>query len=107
MVLAPFDPEKMVVTGEAVSLPDSVEIGPTGAADLAVSSSGTMAYLPKRDVTQRLVWVDRAGREERVFPDWVAEMGNPRLSPDGSSVSVRICSATTVADIVAPSSSVR
>jgi len=90
MMAAPFDPEKMIVTGEAVLLPDSVKVGTTGAAELAISSSGTMTYLPKRDVAQRLMWVDRAGRAEQVFPDWVAEMTNPSLSPDGSSVAVSL-----------------
>ena len=90
MMAAPFDPERMIVTGEAVPLPDSVKVGTTGAAELAVSSSGTMAYLPKRDVAQRLMWVHRTGRAEPVFPDWVAEIGNPSLSPDGSSVAVSL-----------------
>jgi Tol biopolymer transport system component len=90
MLAAPFDPEKMVVTGEAVPLPDSVKLGSTGAAELAVSASGIMAYLPKRDVAQRLMWVDRTGRAEGVLSDWVAEMANPSLSPDGSRVAVSI-----------------
>jgi len=90
MQVAPFDAERMVVTGDAVPLPDSVEIGPTGSAELAVSASGTMAYLPKRNVAARLMWVDRSGREERVFPDWAADMGNPKLSPDGSRVAVSL-----------------
>ena len=90
MQVAPFDADRMIVTGEAVPLPDSVAIGPTGAAELAVSAAGGMTYLPTRDVDQRLMWVDRTGREERVFPDWVGQMANPRLSPDASRVSVSL-----------------
>ncbi|MCZ6754004.1 MAG: protein kinase [Gemmatimonadetes bacterium] len=90
MLAAPFDPDRMLVTGEAVPLPDSVKLGFTGAAELAVSASGIMAYLPKRDVAQRLMWVDRTGHAEGVLSDWVAEMANPSLSPDGSRVAVSI-----------------
>jgi WD40 repeat protein len=90
MLAAPFDPEKMVVTGEAVLLSDSVRVGVTGAAELAVSSSGTMAYLPRGDGAQRLMRVDRTGRLEAAEPNFVAAMSNPSLSPDGTRVALSI-----------------
>ena len=56
-------------------------------AEYAFSQTGTLVYLPTRQLERTLVWVDRKGMEERLpFPPggygWVA------LSPDGGRLAV-------------------
>ncbi len=90
MFAAPFDASSMAVTGDAVLLPDSIQVGPTGAAQFAVSRSGMMVYATSRNVDDRLVWVDRDGREEEIFWDRTGQMLNPTLSPDGRRFAVSV-----------------
>ena len=94
----PFDPATGQTSGEAVSLPDIAvqSWGDTGAADFAVSQSGTLVYLPvltQNDADLRsLRWIDRQGREEPlpIKPDRYAY---PRVSPDGTRVALDIVGA--------------
>jgi serine/threonine-protein kinase len=93
---APFDSSRLELTGSPVSVLDGVHeatraiIGPT--AYFAVADEGSLAYAPGRAAGKAsLVWVDREGRET----DWTEEdnmLQNPRLSPDGSRVAVRVAS---------------
>jgi Tol biopolymer transport system component len=95
-----FDPVKLEVTGEAQPLLERV---PTsrgingGAYDLALSATGTLAYLP--DVERppdALVWVNRSGTEEAVafpLPAGSHPIG-PRLSPNARQLAVTVVGAT-------------
>ena len=62
-----------------------------GAANYAVSRSGTLVYVPAAgtQTPRSLVWVDRKGRETPISapPRAYAE---PRLSPDGTRVALTI-----------------
>ena len=86
-----FDPVKLEVTGEAQPLLERVPTGRGingGARDLALSATGTLAYLP--DVARApdaLVWVNRSGAEEVVgFPLAAGSRPiGPRHSPNASS----------------------
>jgi Tol biopolymer transport system component len=95
----PFDPATGQTSGEAVSLPDIAvhSWGDTGAADFAVSQSGTLVYLPASTQNdafdlRSLRWIDRQGREEPlpIKPDRYAY---PRVSPDGTRVALDIVGA--------------
>jgi serine/threonine-protein kinase len=98
---APFDLDRMAVTGPAVPVVDSVAMNLTdGAAAFDVSENGTLAYMPVGSyVTEsRLVLVDRQGRESLALP---AEhrYHHPRLSPDATRIAVDIRTPTTMGDI--------
>jgi Tol biopolymer transport system component len=90
LLAVPFDPVRLEVTGTSTSVLDGVHTSPTsGLAYFAVSSTGTLAYLPGRqaEVQRQLMLVDRQGEGRPV----VDERGNflsPRYSPDGSKVAV-------------------
>ena len=96
LMAAPFDLGRLEVTGESVSIVDGVAqavnaentLNDTGAAQFAVSDSGTLAYLagdifPDHAIT--LVWVDRQGVAERLAAP-VRGYYRPRLSKDGQRV---------------------
>ena len=90
LLAVPFDPVRLEVTGTATAVVDGVHTSPTsGLAYFAVSSTGTLAYLPGRqaEVERQLMLVDRQG----VGTPVVDERGNflsPRFSPDGTKVAV-------------------
>jgi eukaryotic-like serine/threonine-protein kinase len=82
-----FDPARKRLVGEQVSLPLEVQQSAFAAAPMyAVSRTGTLVYAePLQE--RRLLWVDRAGREELIGTGG-RFYGQPRLSPDGTRVSV-------------------
>ena len=89
ILVAPFDEEQLTVTGPAVPLIDEVRRdsvnSPFPAAELAVSRSGTLAYVPATDTTSRLGLVSRDGAFEPLGPP-PANFGFPRVSPDGQAI---------------------
>ena len=83
------------MTGAPVTMVDTVPAKQLGAADYAVSASGSLVYISggiDRRWTQQLVWVDRNGRESNLA---VARSRYevPRLSPDGSRAAVGVVGA--------------
>jgi Tol biopolymer transport system component len=89
------------VAGPAVPVVDSVALNATdGAAAFDVSDNGTLAYLPLTSyVTDNdVVLVDRRGKETRALPA-TDRYDHPRLSPDGSHISVDIRSPNSAGDV--------
>jgi len=95
-VAAPFDVQRMEITGGVVSVVNDVmqaantpnSTVESGAAQLALSSSGVLVYATGgifRDQERVLVWVDRNGREQPLSLPARAYLG-PHLSPDGERV---------------------
>ena len=84
-----FDPIRLEVLGDPVTVVERVMIKPTGAANYAVSRQGTLFYVPGGVSVQAsprsLVWVDRKGHEEPIKAPLRA-YGSPRISPDGTRV---------------------
>jgi serine/threonine-protein kinase len=84
-----FDPRVQEVRGGPIAIVDDVSgvgvnSGPIGAAQVAISRTGTVAYLPGNLIGgRRLAWVDRAGGEEPIQAP-ARVYFNPRISPDGS-----------------------
>ncbi len=82
-----FDPVRLEVLGDPVTVVERVMIKPTGAANYAVSRQGTLFYVPGGVSVQRsprsLVWVDRKGREDPIKAPLRA-YNFPRISPDGT-----------------------
>ena len=87
---APFDVERLEVTGNPVPILDGVVVNSTsGFANFSIAANGRLVYASGAgSVGERsLVWVDREGREEPL----AAEPGSyttPRVSPDGTRVAV-------------------
>jgi Tol biopolymer transport system component len=82
LMAAPFDLDRLAVTGEPVPVIDGVRVG-----DYAMSANGTLVYVPADEAgmatAARLVWVNRAGQVLRAA--LAASLENPRnirLSPD-------------------------
>ena len=82
-----FDPARLEVLGDPVTVVEQVMIKPTGAANYAVSRQGTLFYVPGGVSVQMsprsLVWVDRKGHEEPINAP-PRPYGSPRISPDGT-----------------------
>jgi serine/threonine-protein kinase len=92
LMAAPFDENRMVLTGEAVALGEamSVRIG-SGAADLTVSATGTLWYTAGKvgaSGTYEPVWVTRDGEVTRVATDLFGLISDPVLSRDGKRLAV-------------------
>ena len=92
---APFDLDRLAVTGAAVPVVQGVRrainpAGNAGDADYGVSTNGTLVYIPSSaagNVLSTLAWVDSTGRREALdLPP--AQYAHPRLSPDGKWLAV-------------------
>jgi serine/threonine-protein kinase len=84
-----FDATRLEATGAERRLIAGVLHYENGAAQFAVGSGGTLAYIAG-DAAPReheLVWVDRAGEAEPLF-DNGQRFFDPRLSPDGSQLAL-------------------
>ena len=83
---APFDLDRLELSGDAVPVVHRVGVFGTGAGLFDVSASGTLAYVSTVEPPARtLVWVDRDGRETALDAPPGPYM-EPRLSPDEQKV---------------------
>ena len=86
-----FDPTSLQVTGKATPVLTGVaqqtSAGAWGGFAFSVSDDGTLVYLPAQAaaILRSLVWIDRAGHEERL-PAEPRAYQYPRLSRDGQRV---------------------
>jgi serine/threonine protein kinase/Tol biopolymer transport system component len=90
LMAAPFDPQRLEVTGGAVPVIENVLQAVTnGVAQFSISANGLLAYVPGglQESESRLVWVTRNGMEQPLAAPVRAYSG-PRLSPDGTRVAV-------------------
>jgi len=91
----PFDVSHLELSGTPVRLSSSPQMstfGPIIDAQLAVSTTGTMAYVPGPDTTdldRTLVWVNRKGVAVSLS-DVHRPYASPRISPDGRQIAVSI-----------------
>lgn len=91
LLAVPFDIGRLEVTGSPLPVFDGVSASLTfGSGHFAVSSNGTLAYLPSSSAGKgKLVWVDRTGkvqllmRTERELDFGAAENSMMRISSDG------------------------
>ena len=95
-----FDERRLAVTGSPVPVQADVQEargGFSGAAQAAVSSNGSLVYVPSGVSTNRvLVWLDRSGATEplKFAPALHFAGRSQRLSPDGTRVASRITGST-------------
>jgi Tol biopolymer transport system component/predicted Ser/Thr protein kinase len=81
LVAQPFDPKSLKTKGEPIPVADQVGTDSVGLGRFSVSREGTLVYRTG-DVTNRLVWVDRSGKEIETAVD-PGVYQSPKLSPDG------------------------
>jgi eukaryotic-like serine/threonine-protein kinase len=97
LLAVPFDLRALALSGAPVPVAEDVASsespgGAVGNAHIAMSPSGTLAYVAgsfTTSVPRTLVWVDRLGKEESLgVPE--RPYVYPRLSPDGSRIAVTV-----------------
>lgn len=95
LLAAPFDQDKLQLTGPAVPILAGVMVKPLGSADIAISRTGTLIYLPgtANNVSgfAELVTFGPAGRLLPMTPPVTFNPGTNRglsLSPDGHHVAL-------------------
>ena len=81
LVAQPFDAKTLKTKGEPVPLAEKVGTDAVGLGRFSVSREGTLAYRTG-EITDRLVLVDRTGKELETIGD-PAQYQNPWFSPDG------------------------
>jgi serine/threonine-protein kinase len=85
-----FDLERLQVLSDPVAVVDDVTMTIRGAAQYALSRTGTLVYVPSLPPMARsLVWVDRKGQEAPI-PAPARAYIEPRLSPDGHRIAVAV-----------------
>jgi serine/threonine-protein kinase len=86
-----FDVRTLAVTTEFVALVDNVLTKESGAANVAVSANGTLAYVPggQQKTRYRLAWLNRDGTTV-TLPLEPRAYRAPRLSPDGRFIAVTL-----------------
>ena len=95
ILAAPFDLERLQVTGPAVTLIEGVRIEEWGAAQFALSQEGTLIYMKGGPAwIGKLTVVDQQGNSKPLDAPPQA-YGPVRLSPDGQRVAVPVTVATS------------
>ena len=95
LMAVPFDQNAMRVTGNAIVLDNGVRVTRLGAADISISSTGTLIYTKSATRGSReLVWVTRDGTPHAVDSTWHEAFEDLALSPDGSSLAIGIAAGS-------------
>jgi Tol biopolymer transport system component len=93
LMAAPFDPQRLAVTGAAVPVVEGVlQSSVSGATQYSFSTTGSLVYVSgglQSATPSKLVWVCRSGAEQPLATPVHAYVF-PRLSPDGRRVAVSI-----------------
>ncbi len=87
-----FDLDRLEVVGDPVVIEQGVRVEPGGAVQMAVAAEGSLVYVTGAEAggqQRTLVWVDREGNEEAIGLEPGAYYW-PRLSPDGTRLTVSI-----------------
>ena len=90
LVARAFDPSRLVVGTEMITLAGPVEAATPGSAAFSVSQTGVLVYEPSSSGQgSRLVWFDRRGKQLSELGE-EADYSNLQLSPDGSQLLVSV-----------------
>jgi serine/threonine-protein kinase len=89
-----FDPARVEVIGEPVSLVDEVRVGTSPAVSYSVSRRGDLVYVPGAGVSapavpRTLTWVNRQGQETAIAAP-TRTYAVARLSPDGTRIALDV-----------------
>jgi serine/threonine-protein kinase len=94
LLAAPFDDERLEVTGPPVALLEGIAMKPFGSAEFSVSGEGTL-IAGQGAGALGLAVVNRDGVEQ-LYPVHESVMSYPRLSPDGGRVAYEVPSTTGI-----------
>jgi serine/threonine-protein kinase len=86
VLAAPFDLDRLEVTGEPRRLPLTPRASGFGAIEAAISPTGDLVYVSTERRRIDMVWVSRGGLAEPVDPSWQGSLRYPRVSPDGGRI---------------------
>jgi Tol biopolymer transport system component len=87
LVARRFDLSRGTVTGDAVTVADSVAIDSANGGAFSISSTGVVAYRAGGANQRQLIWFDRSGKELGPFSTADENLPlTPTLSPDGRRV---------------------
>lgn len=91
LFVAPFDLNRLEVTGPAAPAVQNILTNTQGAASFAFASDGLLVYRQRviEVQTHGIAWVDRAGRSSTLLAEH-GTYANPRLSPDGKQLSLTV-----------------
>ncbi len=103
LVAAPFDQDRLTLTGPATPILEGVMTKPFGSVDIAISGDGTLVYVPgganPAGGVGEIAWVGRDGSERSLDPS-LAVNPSPNyglaLSPDGTRLALDILSQRSV-----------
>jgi serine/threonine protein kinase len=86
LMARPFDPDKIQFTGDAVPIAEDVLYGSARSkASFSASETGVLLYQGGFTTRNRLVMVDRTGREVQSLAEG-ASLASAKLSPDGKTI---------------------
>jgi serine/threonine-protein kinase len=85
LLAAPFDPDRMEMTGKPVSLMEGILVRASWNGDFSIARNGTLLYLSGQTTGYDLTLLDNAGRARVLLPDLIDAQA-PALSPDGRRV---------------------
>jgi eukaryotic-like serine/threonine-protein kinase len=85
-----FDLDRLALRGEPVHVSETLQIDMLAAPNYAMSSTGTLAYMPARAHTRSFVWVDRNGGEMPITGLPPRAYQTIELSPDGTRLAFAI-----------------
>jgi serine/threonine-protein kinase len=91
MMAAPFDADRLRITGDAVPVAPNVAIRVLSGADVAISRDGTLLYTAGGNVAgdEEMVWVTPDGKATAIDSSFTHSfMGRVRLSSDGKQVAI-------------------
>jgi dipeptidyl aminopeptidase/acylaminoacyl peptidase len=83
LMAVPFDPVRLEVAGQAISLLEGVLVKPSGTMEYDVARNGSLVYLAGTVDRGSVVLVDRRG-VERSLTEGEDHFFSPRFSPDGT-----------------------
>jgi Tol biopolymer transport system component len=99
LTIAPFDLQTLTLTGPEVLLLSDLGGSEVWLSNsVALSPSGTLAYLARTQRDHRLVEVGRSGAE-RALPGTSESYKDPRWSPDGTRVAFTVSAGEVVGDL--------
>ena len=97
LMAAPFDQDRLELTGEGVALAGGISVRAVSRVDLSLGGGNLLYSSGSGEVGAReLVWIARNGVATPIDPAWTANMGTPSLSPDGRRVAVSIAVGSDV-----------
>ncbi len=89
LVAQPFNASALKITGEPVPVAENMGAQGNGLADFSVSDDGVLVYRAGVSTDDRLVWMDRSGKELSEVGG-TGHYGTTALSPDGTRLAMEM-----------------